>query len=169
MKYKDKILRKRLLTQLLFELVNFAYSDPKLSLEERRKIVAAIRSGGSSSKKLNPNLIQTYFHSNYQKTQKGILRSCLDKIITYSDEQQKLKKAICVVCSLSAWARSNPQLSGDIFDDFISRIVPEDKNISTFSGELISEKRLKENLGSQVIQDLITIPGNVFYKKYRGK
>ena len=105
MGYKDKIIKKRLFCQSLMTLKDFACSKPELSLENKQAIIGAIALGGSLQTPGPRNKIQTYYHFNYHYTQRGLIRAFSDKLIrTDSEEKQKVKKAICIISSLSSWA-----------------------------------------------------------------
>ena len=155
MKYKDKILRKRLLAQSLCVLTDFACTEPKLSLEKRRAIVASIRFGGCLFKPNKDAKPQTISGINYQLTRQGLLRSCLDKLVSCPDTENEVKKAICTISSLNAWAYVNPNLTQDVFAAFVSRIIPEDEN-----------HLRKANLRSDKFLDWVARYPNSFYKKY---
>ena len=154
MKYKEKVLRKRLFRQSLVTLQEFACTEPQLPLNNRRAIVASIYFGSCSSKPNKDAKPQTFHALNYQFTQQGLIRSCLDKMISFPDEDQKLKKAICTISSLGAWAKGNPNLTQDIFEDFVSQILPEDENW-----------RRKIKLSNRRISDWLLDSPNTFYKK----
>ena len=168
MSYKDKVLKKRLFMQSLIVLRDFACNEPKLPLDNRRAIVSSISLGGSLASRYKQLKMFPYYHLNYQYTRQGLLRSCLDKIISSSEKAQEVKKAICMISSLSAWAKSNPNWSKNIFDDFTKQIVPEDFSEKTESLTGVNAG-LKRRFGNDITLDLITLSGNSFYKKYKAR
>jgi len=169
MSYKDKVLKKRLFKQSLFILQDFACSEPKLSLNNRRSIVAAISLGGSLANPYKHFKILPYYHINYQYTRQGLIRACMDKMITHPEGGEKVKKAICAISSLSAWAKTNPNLAQDIFDDFVQGIVPEDFSMEAVEPSTKAIGGLKKNFGETVALDLVSLSGNLFYKKYKSR
>ena len=164
MSYKDKIIKKRLFCQSLMTLKDFATSKPELSLENKQAIVGAIALGGSLQTPGPRNKIQTYYHFNYHYTQSGLIRAFSDKLIqTDSEEKQKVKKAICIISSLSSWANGNPQLTSDAFLNFSNQLL--DKNDQS-DAVAQAQRNLKQKYGHEVLLDLVTMSGNRFYKKY---
>ena len=164
MSYKDKILKKRLFCQSLMTLKDFACSKPELSLENKQAIVGAIALGGSLQTPGPRNKIQTYYHFNYHYTQRGLIRAFSDKLIqTDSEEKQKVKKAICIISSLSSWANKTPQLTSDAFLNFSNQLL--DKNDQS-DAVADAQRNLKQKYGHEVLLDLVTMSGNRFYKKY---
>ena len=164
MSYKDKIIKKRLFCQSLMTLKDFACSKPELSLENKQAIIGAIALGGSLQTPGPRNKIQTYYHFNYHYTQRGLIRAFSDKLIqTDSEEKQKVKKAICIISSLSSWANENPQLTSDAFLNFSNQVL--DKNNQS-DAVAQAQRNLKQKYGHEVLLDLVTMSGNRFYKKY---
>ena len=164
MAYKDKILKKRLFAQSLSTLKEFACSEPEMPLEKRQAIIGAIHLGGSLIQNCPPHKQQTYYHLNYQYTQQGLIRACSDKLISHPHERQQVRKAICTLSSLSAWARSNPQMTEDIFFNFSNQILHKSlENDSVFE----ATKALKSKYGHEILLDLVTYTPNRFYKKYK--
>ena len=167
MGYKDKIIKKRLFCQSLMTLKDFACSKPELSLENKQAIIGAIALGGSLQTPGPRNKIQTYYHFNYHYTQRGLIRAFSDKLIqTDSEEKQKVKKAICVISSLSSWANENPQLSLDAFQNFSNQILDKNNQLDAVAE---AQRTLKQKYGHEILLDLVTMPGNRFYKKYNQK
>lgn len=164
MSYKDKILKKRLFFQSLMTLGDFACSEPELSLENKQAIIGAIALGGSLRYPAPRNKIQTYYHFNYHYTQRGLIRAFSDKLIqTDPKEKQKLKKAICIISSLSSWANENPQLTSDAFLNFSNQLLDKNNQQDTVAQ---AQRSLKQKYGHEILLDLVTMSGNRFYKKY---
>jgi len=164
MSYKDKILKKRLFCQSLMTLKDFACSKPELSLENKQAIIGAIALGGSLQTPGPRNKIQTYYHFNYHYTQRGLIRAFSDKLIqTDSEEKQKVKKAICIISSLSSWANENTQLTSDAFLNFSNQVLDKNNQLDAVAQ---AQRNLKQKYGHEVLLDLVTMSGNRFYKKY---
>lgn len=167
MGYKDKIIKKRLFCQSLMTLKDFACSKPELSLENKQAIIGAIALGGSLQTPAPRNKIQTYYHFNYHYTQRELIRAFSDKLIqTDSEEKQKVKKAICIISSLSSWANENTQLTSDAFLNFSNQVLDKNNQLDAVAQ---AQRKLKQKYGHEVLLDLLTMSGNRFYKKYNQK
>ncbi len=176
MGYKDKKIREKMFSDSLKELLVFAYAAPILSLKHRRAMIEAIAKGGSLGNHYQKHNLQSSYALNYQYTQRGLLRACLDKMISHPETAQNLRSAICKISALSAWAVSNPNRTGDIFDSFAREMCPEDtmQNPGLPIVSVISRnfhKELKKEFGEKFENenglDFITCSANSFYKKYR--
>ena len=142
-------------------LRDFACSKPELSLENKQAIIGAIALGGSLQFPGPRNKI------NYHYTQQALIRACSDKLISTSiEEKEKTKKAICVISSLSSWANKNPQLSLDAFQNFSNQILDKNDQSNAIAD---AQRKLKQKYGHEILLDLVTMPGNRFYKKYNQK
>ena len=163
MSYREKMLKKRLFCTSLAILNNFAYQEPKLSLESRRSVVAAIylggRTGCSTAFKLVPELAQ----KSHQYTQDGLTKAFSEKL---NPPNKVLADAIMKVSSLSAWAFANPNHCESITELFACNMVPEDTSDNTLSpiNTIISE--LRSNWGKEKTLDLITLSIEFWNKKY---
>lgn len=178
MRYTNKKKLERLFTVSLKELLAFAYAHPKFSLDERRALVEAISKGGSLGNYYKKSALQTPNSLNYQYTRQGLLRVCLDKIITYPELSKNIRKTICNISALSAWAKTNPDRTEAIFNDFAKEMCPEDCVYDTgwtITGNIAANfrkslvKKLGHRLGSEKTLDFIISSPNSFYKKYRGR
>lgn len=167
MSYKDKILKKRLFAQALLTLQNFALSSPELSSEKRQDIVRAIYIGGSLSRNNKCKKTQTYYHLNYQYTSLGLLRSCLDKMISHPEKAKEVKKAICTISALSAWASSYPNLVEYYMKNFRISMVPEGFSKGIFGPRTKIIDGFRHHIGPA--EDLVLLSGNKFYKKYQSR
>ena len=178
MGYANKKRQEKLFNDSLNELLVFAYAQPELSLDQRRALVMAIFKGGSLGNYYQKHTPQTFTSLNYQYTRQGLLRVCLDKMITYPELSKNIRKAIYSISALSAWAKTNPNHTEAIFDNFAQKMCPEDcvqdtgwsitGNIaSNFQKSLV--KKLGHRLGTDKTLDFIIYSPNSFYKKYREK
>ena len=175
MGYKDKKIRKEMFQNSLKELLTFAYAFPVLSLKYRRALVEAIAKGGSLGNRHKKHTPQLPYALNYQYTQQGLLRACSDKMISYPRISQNIRKTICKLSALSAWAASNSNYTENIFDLFAKKMCPEDA-LQTSDLPIVSvisrnfhnqlKKESGEKLGIEKSLDFITCSGNSFYKKY---
>ena len=178
MGYASKRRQEKLFNDSLNELLTFAHAQPKLSLDQRRALVMAIFKGGSLGNYYQKHTSQSFTSLNYQYTRQGLLRVCLDKMITYPKLSKNIRKTICNISALSAWAKTNPKRTEIIFDNFAKEMCPEDCAQETdwsITGNIASNfqkslvKKLGHRLGTDKTLDFIIYSPNSFYKKYRGR
>ena len=176
MKYSDKKKRDDLFRSSLNELLIFAYNTPALSLNERRALVMTIYDGGDFEQKEQESTF--HYSSDYNYTRQGLIRICLDKMVSCPELTQNVTKAIGKISALSAWAILNPNRTGEIIDSFAKKMCPEDYSeestqtiIDSIRNNLRKNlvRRYGEKTGRERYLDLMTSPSSFFYKKYRGK
>ena len=168
MNYKEKKLRENAFRSALNELLIVANKSPCLSLMNRRAVVAAIDVGENFQHKCQKE--QESFSRNYQLVYQGLCNAFHEKISEQTEMTERLKHAISKISSLVAWAGSNPNRTDSIFEDFAEKMVPEDTKIHPDLSPVDAiERQLHKELGVEKSFDFITIPLELFNKKYSGR
>ena len=167
MGYSEKKKMNMAFVKALNDLRIFATRKPALPLKNRRYIVASIYLGGDSIYKKNA---PEYFGVNYQRTFEGLTKACYSKMRFCPQKSISLRRSIYILSSLATWARTNPNRSRAVLNNFVTQIVPEDiKPNSEYSPITQVLQKLYDEQGLRKTMDFMELSHQVFCEKYRGR
>ena len=166
MSYKEKVAKLTILRNSLNKLLELAYEDPRLSLDQRRSVVAAIFLGGKNGCSLNRHLIPEFASRSHDSTLNGLKKAFSNKLNTTNSD---LSDALMKISALSAWAFSTPNQCNSIIDNFSSQMVPEDTNQSQITPTESVMAALHSKWDCKKRIDFIVLSPKVWAEKYLQK
>ncbi len=138
----------------LTTLTNFALNEPRLSLNNRRSIVAAIYLAGNAGCSSRHKLILELAEKSHQYTKDGLEKAFYEKL---SSKNPELPDAIMKISSISAWIMANPFHFENTLEAFSLNMVPEDTPTTTLSHIQTVVSNLRSNWGIKKTLNLVAV------------